>query len=363
MMLLHTLARLLSRATLPLSLAATFAVSACAADATSPITDDAATGRQPKAPKTDTASTPPVDTTSAPPVMSTSSVLIGATMYVDPFSSARKTADSWRATRPADALQMDKIAAQPTVKWFGSWNTTSGIATDVGSALSTMSAAGALPVFVAYNIPQRDCGGLSGSDTLTPDQYKVWIDGFAKGIGARRAVVILEPDALAAMTCLSAADQQTRVSLIAYAVRAFKTLGNTAVYVDAGNPTWQTPATMATRLQQADIADATGFSLNVSNFILTADNISYGQKISALVGSKHFVIDTGRNGLGPTADFQWCNPSGRALGNRPSTNTGIAGVDAYLWIKVPGESDGACNGYPAAGEWMPEYALGLAQRA
>ena len=75
------------------------------------------------------------------------------------------------------------------------------------------------------------------------------------------------------------------------------------------------------------------------------------------------VGDTSRNGLGPTADNQWCNPDGRALGDRPSTQTGLAYVDAFLWVKAPGESDGACAGAPAAGTWMPEYALGLAQRA
>jgi endoglucanase len=32
-------------------------------------------------------------------------------------------------------------------------------------------------------------------------------------------------------------------------------------------------------------------------------------------------------------------------------------------VKMPGESDGACNGGKLSGEWMPEYALGLAQRA
>jgi endoglucanase len=32
-------------------------------------------------------------------------------------------------------------------------------------------------------------------------------------------------------------------------------------------------------------------------------------------------------------------------------------------VKPPGESDGECNGGPAAGRWWPEYALGLAQRA
>jgi endoglucanase len=120
---------------------------------------------------------------------------------------------------------------------------------------------------------------------------------------------------------------------------------------------------MASRLSRADIAEASGFSLNVSNFFFNADNVSYGQQLSALVGGKHFIVDSGRNGLGPTADSQWCNPAGRALGTRPTTQTGNSLVDAFLWIKTPGESDGSCNGAPSAGAWMPEYALGLAQRA
>ena len=70
-----------------------------------------------------------------------------------------------------------------------------------------------------------------------------------------------------------------------------------------------------------------------------------------------------RIGLGPTSDAQWCNPTGRALGTRPTTTTGIATLDAFLWIKRPGESDGACNGGPKSGVWWADYALGLAQRA
>ncbi len=92
-------------------------------------------------------------------------------------------------------------------------------------------------------------------------------------------------------------------------------------------------------------------------------SIAYGEKISRLTGGKHFVIDTGRNGLGPTPDNQWCNPAGRALGRPPTTRTGHPLVDALLWVKSPGESDGECNGGPAAGHWWPEYALGLAQCA
>jgi endoglucanase len=225
-----------------------------------------------------------------------------------------------------------------------------------------MSAAGAIPVFVAYNIPQRDCGGLSGGNNTSIDQYRTWISNFAAGLAGRRAAVVLEPDALAAMGCLSAADQDTRISLLVYAVRALKA-GGATVYLDAGHPRWQSASTMAARLTRAGIAEADGFSLNISNFIGNSENVQYGQALSALVGGKHFIIDSGRNGLGPTADNQWCNPASRALGTRPTTSTGVAGLDAYLWIKTPGESDGACNGAPAAGAWMPEYALGLAQRA
>ncbi len=377
--------RLTTRGLLPLSLIAGLAVSACsdasplssspvvAIDSSSvtppqpePTTPPSApaTPAAPAAPTTPTAPAAPAAPT-APPQPTTppapASVLVGARLYVNPSSDARHTADAWRATRPADAAQMDKIAAQPQARWIGDWNT--NVTADVGGAVAAAQAAGAIPVLVAYNIPQRDCGGLSGGNNVAASQYRQWIDGFAAGIGARRAVVILEPDALANMDCLSSADQQTRLSLIAYAVRAFKALGSTSVYVDAGHAHWQSASTMAKRLVAAGVADATGFSLNISNFVSSADNIAYGQQLSALIGDKHYVIDSSRNGLGPTADAQWCNPAGRALGTRPTTNTGVPGLDAFLWIKTPGESDGACNGGPDAGVWWPEYALGLAQRA
>ena len=287
-------------------------------------------------------------------------LLAGASLWVNPFSSARQTADTWRLTRPADAAQMDKVAAGSQARWIGNWN--ANVQADVDAATTRITNAGAMPVFVAYNIPQRDCGGLSGGNSITPDAYRFWITAFANGIGTRRATVILEPDALAAMDCLSATDQQTRLDLLSYAVQVLHAKGGIAVYLDAGHPAWKSPSTMASRLTNAGVALAQGFSLNVSNFRATGDNLTYGQQIAALTG-KHFVIDTGRNGVGPTSDSQWCNPAGRALGDRPATQTGIANVDAFLWIKTPGESDGACSGAPSAGAWMPEYALGLAQRA
>jgi len=80
----------------------------------------------------------------------------------------------------------------------------------------------------------------------------------------------------------------------------------------------------------------------------------------------HFVIDTSRNGQGPWAppegvypDAQdWCNPPGRGLGLRPTTDTGNPLVDAYLWVKIPGESDGECaRGLGPTGTVDPEWGI------
>lgn len=287
--------------------------------------------------------------------------LAGLALYVDPNSSARRQVDAWRLTRPADADQVAKIASRPQAVWFGDWN--ADVRGDVDRVVSTAAAVGAVPVLVAYNIPQRDCGGLSGGGGATADAYRTWVSSLAEGIGARRAVVVVEPDALAMLDCLSATDQQLRLELLRSAVALLKARPGVSVYLDAGHSRWHGAAVMADRLSRADVARANGFALNVSNFQTTESNVAYGADLSARVGGKHFVVDTGRNGLGPSADNQWCNPDGRALGRAPTTSTGHALVDAFLWIKRPGESDGACNGAPAAGQWWADYALGLAQRA
>lgn len=281
----------------------------------------------------------------------------GARLYVDPSSAAKRQADAWRRSRPGDAALMDKIAQQPLAQWVGGWNV--DIGRDVADAVSRITGARALPIFVAYNIPGRDCGRYSAGGANGSDAYKRWIREFASGLGNRRAVVVLEPDALAGMTCLSPALQEERMNLIHDAVRVLKAHG-AAVYIDAGHARWVAPAEMANRLNRAGIADADGFSLNISNFLSNSVNIAYGTEVSRRVGGKHFIIDTSRNGQNLTSAGNWCNPKGQRVGAAPTTRTGNPLVDAFLWIKTPGESDGTCGGGPAAGKWWGEYALGLA---
>src|SRR5207244_508723 len=117
------------------------------------------------------------------------------------------------------------------------------------------------------------------------------------------------------------------------------------VYIDAGHSGWLSTADAAARLIRAGIADAEGFAVNVSNRRTTDESYRWARELSDLIGGRDFVIDTARNGVGPptTAD-DWCNPEDQALGAQPTTDTGRAGLDALLWIKPPGESDGLCGG-------------------
>ena len=300
------------------------------------------------------------DSSASADVQSSKSIFTDAKLFVTEDSPFRRQATAWRRTRPRDAGVMDALASKPQAIWLGEWN--EQVTTDVAEVMRSAAASGSLPVFVVYFIPQRDCGEYSHGGAVSAAFYREWTGGIARAIGDGRAAVILEPDALAGMNCLTPAQQTERVALIREAVHTFASLPNAAVYVDAGHAKWLDASEMARRLRAANIAEADGFTLNISNFITTAESIEYGERISRATGGKHFLIDTSRNGLGPAADAAWCNPPGRAVGTAPTVRTGHDLVDALLWVKRPGESDGECNGGPAAGVWWPEYALDLARR-
>ncbi len=294
-----------------------------------------------------------VTTTVSPPIST------GGGLYVDPNSNAEKQALTWASSRPADAAIMQKMAAVPSASWFGGWN--ANVQADSAALVSKAVAAGKTALLVAYNIPGRDCGSYSAGGANGSDAYRAWIRSLASGIGNGKAIVILEPDATAGIDCLSLQGRTDRYALLSDAISVLKSHANTKVYLDGGNAHWIAAADMASRLTQAGVAKADGFSLNVSNFFTTDETNSYGKDVSSRIGSKPFVVDTSRNGAG--SNGEWCNPTGRALGQAPTFLTGVAQAAAYLWLKTPGESDGSCNGYPSAGTWMPEYALGLAKKA
>ena len=233
------------------------------------------------------------------------------------------------------------------------------------------------------------------------------------------------------------ASPDERYAQLNYAVDAIEAKAPRAmVYLDGTHSSWLGVGEAAYRLVKAGVQRAQGFFLNVSNYqpndqlaqfgtwvsdCITAATagadwaaghfdwcpgqydpalgyaVNYAPEYAATVtaglvnmmggaaATTHFVLDTGRNGLGPwhpTAVYpdaqDWCNPPGRGAGSRPTATTGVPLADAFLWVKIPGESDGSCNRGiagsttdpewggivdPAAGAWFPAQALELARLA
>jgi len=204
------------------------------------------------------------------------------------------------------------------------------------------------PVFVQYDIPNRDKGGGSAGGAATEAEYLDVVTKNAKAIGDAAAVVVLEPDALAL-----GLDAGT----VKKALEIFKAnCPNARINLDIGNSRWLGVDEAADKLIQAGIAEADGFTLNVSGFDWTKATMDYGDKIVAALAkrdpalaSKQYIIDTSRNGNGDGVDENgkstWGDPvkaeNGGPImnGPMPTTNTGDPHAAAFLWIKPPGWGD------------------------
>jgi len=284
--------------------------------------------------------------------------VVAEVFYADPDSNAaiwvRNNSSDWRMT----AIR-DNIVKQPAGKWFGNWS--GNIITAVGNYVGAAAILDQTPILVAYNMPGRDCNQHSRGGAKSIEDYKQWISAFATAVETRKAVIILEPDALAQLDCLLIEDKVARLEMLRYAVNQFKQQTPKAlIYLDAGHSAWLSASVAASRLLQAGIMDAHGFSLNVSNFKTTADNIRYGNAVNAALNQqlgiiKPFVIDTSRNGNGPDGS-KWCDPIGRKLGTKSKENSTGEQPEMTLWIKNPGNADGCAA---PAGTFVPHIAYDL----
>lgn len=297
------------------------------------------------------------------------SPLAGVDLYVEPDKPAARQADEWAAAgRRSDAAALRRLAEEPTGIWFSGQHP--DVFTEAERVTTAAAEAGQVPLLVLYNVPNRDCDLFSAGGAASIDDYLDWVGSLAAGIGDRPAVVVLEPDAVAQAFdgCLTTVSAEERFATLREAVRILERQPATTVYLDAGNSAWvQDVDGLADALRRSGVAEADGFALNVSNFQTTEDSTRYGRELSRLLDGAHFVIDTSRNGAGaPPPDATagsrpvWCNPPGAQIGHAPTADTGDELVDAWLWIKPPGDSDGDCSPEaPPAGTWWPEYALEL----
>lgn len=277
--------------------------------------------------------------------------------YAEPGSRAAQAAAQAKTDGQVEqARVLSRLAAVPSGIWLTPEQYPPGqVGPYVSSVVSAAQVVDQLPVFVVYGIPDRDCTGGFSQGGLSVDAYGPWVDEIAGAAAAGPAVVILEPDALAA--ALECRDRAERVRLIGSAVDSLATAGVTT-YVDGGHSNWISPSALAKLMRDVGVESVRGFATNVANYQRDDDERDYAGKLSRLLDGAHFVIDSGRSGNGSTSD--WCNPSGRALGTEPGYIADGTALDAFLWVKPPGESDGECGGGPPAGEFWPERAMQLA---
>ena len=234
------------------------------------------------------------------------------------------------------------------------------------------------PIVVIYGIPNRDCGSFSKGGHPTADSYRAWIDRVSTIIGQRRAVVIVEPDAINYCNHKKgSAPYNERAELLTYVGKTLKEKNpNVVTYLHAGNSVLVTahPEAIATAVIDGGLAYMQGFALNVSGIGGTQEEQAGAEKFVDYLATKglnkRYVIDTGRSGINrpkhqnANAPYNSCNNFNAALGPRSTTRTTAPRADAYLWINGGGGSDGECNmGAPAAGLPYPEYTRALINNA
>nr|AAL15037.1 cellobiohydrolase II [Lentinus sajor-caju]AAL15038.1 cellobiohydrolase II [Lentinus sajor-caju] len=208
-----------------------------------------------------------------------------------------------------------------------------------------------------------------------------------------RVVAVVEPDSLANMVtnlnvpkCAGA--QAAYTEGVTYALQKLNTVGVYS-YVDAGHAGWLGwPANLGPAAQlfanlytnAGSPSFFRGLATNVANYNLlnapspdpvTSPNANYDEihyinvsdcfvliwtslticiialapELSSRGFPAHFIVDQGRSAVqgirGAWGD--WCNVDNAGFGTRPTTSTGSSLIDAIVWVKPGGESDGTSD--------------------
>jgi len=284
-----------------------------------------------------------------------------------------------------NAARLTALAATPRAVWL-----TDGSAKEVETSVrKTMDAAACerrVPILVAYNLPYRDCAQYSAGGAIDTAAYQAWIDGVARGIGAGRAIVILEPDGLglipynttiygASEWCrptvtdadgnqlpAPGASPDERYAQLQYAGTALATKApNAIVYFDSTHSGWLGVGEAAYRLNRAMRDPLTGASLgrgffiNASNFRTTDEAVQFGTWVSMCTA---FATNPEEGGW-RLGNFGWCssqyNPqTGYALDYTPAyaatVTAQIQGLMGSAVATLPFVIDTSRNGQ---GAWTP----------
>jgi cellulose 1,4-beta-cellobiosidase len=332
--------------------------------------------------------------------------------------------ESTAAKYPDMAAKIRMVEKYPTAVWLDEIARVPRLGGWLDEAKKQQAANGqpTLTVVVLCNLPNRDCAANASAGELAVEangeaRYRTeFVDPIAaqfKSHPDQPIVAIIEPDSLANLAtnlaypkCAASVDAYRRS--VVYAIKQFA-MPNVSVYLDAAHAGWL--GWDANREKMAKVFRRVldeaggpqmirGFATNISNYTHLSNRdgaalaltnpcpneLTYVKMLAETLSmygmpGKGFVIDTSRNGRGGIRRSwgSWCNIKGAGLGERPVAEP-IRGVDAYFWIKPPGESDGisdptqprydemcanrdAAPGAPQAGKWFESYFLDLVLNA
>ncbi|KAI9644061.1 hypothetical protein NHQ30_007413 [Ciborinia camelliae] len=352
-------------------------------------------------PTTIITSTTKVSTTTTGSATTTTAVagnpFSGKALYANPYYASEISSIAIPSLTGAMATKAAAVANVSTFVWLD----TAAKVPLMGTYLANIRAlnkAGANPpivgTFVVYDLPDRDCAAAASNGEYSianngVANYKAYIDAIVAILKTYSDVSVilvigklvadnpLEPDSLANLVtnlsvskCANA--QAAYLECTEYAIAQLN-LANVSSYLDAGHAGWLgwsaniTPAAaLFAQVYKAagSPSQVRGLATNVANYnawtssscpSYTAGDANCNEKlyINALAPlltaqgfPAHFITDTSRNGVQPTAQLawgDWCNLVGTGFGVRPTATTGDSLEDAFVWIKPGGECDGTSN--------------------
>jgi len=289
------------------------------------------------------------------------------------------------------------VKSAPTAVWLA-WEGAPG------EVAQHLEAAGSKTVvFIMYMIPTRDCNSLaSAGGAASLDTYKGYVNDISNTIKKypnSKVVMVIEPDTLGNLVTGTSESCKTvhgmHKNALSYAVDVFGSMNNVSVYLDAAHGKWlgevtdKVAAVIKEILNNAPNGKIRGLSTNISNYQPVYSEYEYHKKLAASLAAvgvpdMKFIVDTGRNGVDITEAFSktetWCNFVGTGFGERPRGNpsSSMPLLDAYMWLKTPGEADGSSTGSradpvcarpdslpgsPDAGQWFHDYLVQLLTNA
>lgn len=333
------------------------------------------------------------------PSTSTGNPFEGTEYYINPHYTLE--VDSSIALNPSLAAKMNKVKGYASAFWVDRMAVIDNVTTILTQARMQATASGkkVMAAIVVYDLPDRDCAAAASNGEIPCadatcaagiNTYKTqYIDPLVnvlKQFPDLEIVAIVEPDSLPNLATNLAVPKCTRantayITCVAYAVQQLSTMSNVHIYVDGAHGGWLgwdqgRTASVAIFSQVLTLAGGAskirGFSTNVAGYqplgsMTSTDDpcrlggqynfaineVKYVSLLDASLNAAgitgmHYIIDTGRNGvISSRGDCSnWCNIKNAGLGVPPTSNTassGLTNIDAYFWVKPPGESDGTSD--------------------